>query len=63
METDLSRISWAQASLMKMYLILLFADTYQLLVVAKNIVDKVGILITSTTLDKSLNLSEVTSPV
>lgn len=63
METDLSRISWAQASLMKIYLILLFADTYQLLVVAKNIVDKAGILITNTTLDKSLNLSEVMSPL
>lgn len=63
MEAYLSRISRAQASLMKIYLILLFADTYQLLVVAKDIVEKVEILTTNTILDKSLNLSELTSPV
>lgn len=52
-------ISWVQTSLMKIYLIFLFVDIYQLLVVAKNLVEKGGIIITNTILDKSLNPSEL----
>lgn len=44
----LPHISWAQASLVKIYLTFLFADINQLLVVAKNIVEKVDIIITNT---------------
>lgn len=58
-----SYISWAQVSMMKISLVLLFADTYQLLVSAKEIVEKADIIITNKILDKSLNLSEVIFPV
>lgn len=59
----LFHISWAQTSLMKIYLIFLFVDIYQLLAVAKKVVEKGGIIITNTILDKSLNLSELMFPI
>ena len=49
--------------MMKISLIVLFADTYQLLVGAKNIVEEVDIIITNTILDESFNLSELMFPI